>query len=109
MARIFETMFNPVGTVDRRPYWFGLSFVFILFFLVFIVSGFQEMLLSRGLGAVRLLVIVPMIWTVLVLVIKRLRDASRSPLWVLFLLVPGLNFLAILFIGTLQNRTSALN
>jgi uncharacterized membrane protein YhaH (DUF805 family) len=104
MSKIFNTLVNPAGTVARLPYWLGLITAFILFFAIFIVSDLQQFLLSQELGSVRIAMIALIIWIVLVLAIKRLRDADRSPLWAAFLVVPGVNFLAVLFIGTLVRR-----
>jgi uncharacterized membrane protein YhaH (DUF805 family) len=107
VVKVIETVFNPAGTVDRLQFWVGLGLIFVVFILIFIISDLPQALLSNGLGAVRLLMIAPMVWAVLVLTIKRLKDACRSPLWALALLIPGANLLAILLIGTLQKRPTA--
>lgn len=106
MPQFVTALFSPFGTVERNPYWLGLALVSTLFFLIFIVSDFQDFLLARGLGVVRVPIILVMIWSVFVLAMKRLRDAGHNPLWILILFVPAINFLAILFFGTLQKRVS---
>lgn len=108
MSQFFTALLSPFGELARTPYWLGLLVLFALFFGIFIVSDLQDFLLARGLGVVRLPIILIMVWCVFNLALKRLRDAGKNILWVLILFVPAINLLALLFFGTLQkNRHSA--
>ncbi|MNZ44404.1 hypothetical protein D3C78_620350 [compost metagenome] len=101
---IIGLFINPNGRVGRLPYAIALGVLFTAFFVLFIVTDFQIFLLERGLGGVRLIPAAFMIWGCVILFIKRMRDSGRSPWIALLLLIPGVNFILLVFAAFLQSK-----
>ena len=78
-------LLDPSGRIDRGAFWKGLGIVLVLFVLFI---GFAYV---PGIEAVPILAFIPiiaLIWPLVVLPIKRLRDGAVSPWWLLTIIIP---------------------
>ena len=89
--------FDFRGKIGRLPYSASILTLAILFFLIFIVSDFQTILLDHGLGAARLVPLVLLAWSALALFMKRVRDSNRPMLAMMIgVLIPGIGGLLLI-------------
>jgi uncharacterized membrane protein YhaH (DUF805 family) len=84
---------NPRGRLGKTGYVISVACLGVVFFVSFIVRHFED---NQKLPAIGLITV--LIYSLVCVVTKRNRDAG-DPMWrLLFLLVPGLNLIFVLFL-----------
>jgi len=92
--------FNFDGTAKRQEYW-GVIIVGI----IVAVIGMAALEGSGGLGAlVALVLLVGVLWAVIAVTVKRLRDAGLSVWWILATLIPYIGTVATIAFGCIGSK-----
>ena len=103
-----KKFFSFRGTTSQEDYWKVVIFLVIASFVVMLVERpFYYNRMTTGnnlLDASLTLLWIPVVWVWVALSRRRLRDISRSFLWLFCLPVPFLNLLAIVVFGSIPSK-----
>lgn len=82
-----DLFFSFQGRIRRGKYWFGTLMLFVALLVVVMVLGLLG--LDEGaLGAIILVLYIPVIWASFALQVKRWHDRNKSGWWVLISFIP---------------------
>jgi uncharacterized membrane protein YhaH (DUF805 family) len=104
--KLLALLFSPAGSLPRQPYAIAVACVLVAFVLTFIATDLQKYLLDAGLGAIRLPIMLAILWSLIVLLAKRNRDLGRSPWLSLLVLIPGVGLIVLVVSAVLRGDSS---
>ena len=86
-----DLFFNMNGKIGRKSFWIGVLCVLLVGIVVSILLGVVLAAIGAGPGPAALLVGLALLYPVIAIMAKRLRDRGRANvgLWVALYLVPG--------------------
>lgn len=103
----FDTFFwNISGRVNRRQYWsyFGMMMLYGFIVISTIVSA-KELGTDKNVLLVMLLVsYIPVIWSGIIVSIKRIRDTGLSPWWYCAQLIPYVGLVVAIAFATIPTN-----
>ena len=108
--KISRLLFSYSGRSNRAPFWLGLILSLVLPFIIFAIFGALDILAitqqnedfnsPTAKAIATLIILFWMIITLTALAAKRFHDLNFAGWLGIFMLIPYLNFLLILYLGT---------